>query len=373
MKRILFLFFISLFFSSCLYEVDQETITDENAFINLVWYKSYEDDSIDKATVGLYWCYSMVGASVLNSTALPFENEKFRVNINAIGLNDIAINKIKILHSKIKNTEEYKLKDGVDYGRYISLLIGASEHYYRITNVPENLDSLLSNYTLQPYKGYVNNSVVSFEHRIIEYSNQKNLQQLFLATEIDSTNNKILEFETIEILRNGQLRYGIFNSNKRRINTADNKHTDAGKPAKCMWCHESNINQLFTKQKDFSGFLSAKQFNDTLIRFKNNLKQKQNLLTEGVTFRNNQDHVQLELAYISFMEPSAFRLSKEWNISEDEVKEKLNSLPTHLHDEFSFLGNLYHRNEVEQFSPFSSLSVSSNIREKSEIEVNHID
>lgn len=371
MKKILLFLLISVFYISCLNEVD-EIIAEDDTIINLAWYKSYEDDSHEKATIGLHWCMSMIGAKVLNSAVLPFENGVFRVDVNTIGLDENAVNKIKILHQKIKKSQEYEQKNNFDLGRYVSLLIGASEQYYTITNIPENLDDILFNYTLQPSKGYVNNSSVSFKHRVIEYSNQNKTKQLFLSTETDPHNNQIVEYETIEIMENGQLRFGIFNPNKKRINAANEQHTTAGKPSKCMWCHESNINQLFTPQKDFTGYLRVEQLNDTLIKFNTNLKAQQNLKTEGVTFKNRQEHVQLELAYISFMEPSALRLSNEWNMSESEVKNRLKSLTTHVHDEFPFLGNLYDRNEVESFAPFKSLTVSSSVREKSEIEVNHI-
>lgn len=373
MKKILLFLLISAFYISCLNEVDEKVTNTEDAIINLAWYKSYKEDSLEKATIGLYWCYSMLGAKVLNSAVLSSKNGVFIVDINTIALNENATTKIKILHQNIKKTEEYQQKNSIDLGRYIALLIGASEQYYRITNVPENLDNILSNYTLQPSKGYVNNSSVSFKHRIIEYSDQKNTKQLFLSTEIDPLNNKIVEYETVEIMENGQLRFGIFNADKKRINAADENHTTAGKPAKCMWCHESNINQLFTQQEDFPGFLTGMQLNDSLIKFNNSLREKQNLLVKGVTFSNKQEHVQLELAYISFMEPSALRLSNEWNMSESEVKNRLVSLQTHVHQEFPFLGNLYNRNEVEIFAPFKSIMVSSSVREKSEIEVNHID
>lgn len=350
-----------------------EELSENEISINLKWNKSYEDDSIEKARMGLSWCYSMLGARILNSLVLPQTNEIISVDIKQIGFNENSINKIKILHEKIKNTQEYQLNNSIDLGRYISLLIGASEHYYTITNVPENLDEILSNYELNPSKGYVNNSTVSLKHRVIEYSNQEGLNQLFVSTEIDPQNNGTVEFETIEIMENGQLKFGVFDSNGNRINVANNEHTNAGKPAKCMWCHESNINQLFTPQNNFSGFLTSQQLNDTLINFNNKLKQQQFLLTEGVNFSNTQDHVMMELAYITFMEPSKLRLSNEWNVSEIEVQNILSSLTTHEHDEFPFLGNLYDRNEVENFAPFSSLTVSSSIREESLIEINYID
>ncbi len=361
---------ISVLFS-CLKKVDETP--DNSSKIQLMWNKSYESDSMEKASIGLHWCYSIIGAKVLNSVVLPSKNSVFTININEIGLDDNALEKIKILHTKIKTTEEYKLKNSIDLGRYVSLLIGSSEHYYAITNVPKKLDEILSNYTLNESKGYVNNSSVSLKHRIIKFSNQKDTKQLFLSEEIDPKNNTIVEYETIEIMENGQLKFGVFDADKNRINAANNKHTKAGKPAKCMWCHESNINQLFTQQKDFPEFLTHLQLNDTLIKFNNRLKKQQNLLTKGVKFSNKQEHTMLELAYITFMEPSALRLSNEWNISEAEVKNMLSSLPTHQHNEFPFLGVLYDRKDVEKFAPYKSLEVSSSIREASEIEVNYID
>ncbi|WBX71646.1 hypothetical protein [Tenacibaculum retecalamus] len=315
----------------------------------------------------------MIGAKVLNSVVLPEVKGVFSVRINDIALDEKALIKIEILHNKIKTSNEYKQKNSIDLGRYISLLIGSPEHYYAITNVPEKLDTLLSNYKLNISKGYINNSRVSLEDRIIEYSNQEETKQLFLSTEFDSKNNTIVEYETIEIMENGQLKFGIFDVNKNRINSANSKHTNAGKPAKCMWCHESNINKLFSPQNDFPGFLTYQQLNDTLIKFNNSLKLKQNSLTEGVVYSNSKDHVMFELGYITFMEPSALRLSNEWNILESEVKNLLTSLPTHKHEEYPFLGILYNRKDVEQFAPYKSLETSMSIREVSEVEVNYIE
>jgi hypothetical protein len=370
-KKLLFLLMITSLFS-CSKNVD-ESIDENLAVINLQWNKAYADDSIEKARLGLSWCYSILGAKVLNSVVLSYNNAVFTVNINDIILDENALNKIKILHLKIKETEAYKQTKSIDLGRYISLLIGASEHYYSITNIPNTLDEVLSNYKLKPSKGFVNNSAVSLKHRVIQYTNQENKKQLFLSNETDPQTHEIVEYETIEIMENGQLKFGIFDEDKSRVNVANNKHTTAGKPAKCMWCHESNINQLFLPQNDFLGYLTSQQFNDTLVKFNSDLRAQQNLLIDGVKFSNRQEHVLLELAYITFMEPSVLRLSKEWNMSETDVKLLLSALPTHEHQEFPFLGVLYDRYDVEKFAPYKNLEVSTNIREESETEVNYID
>ena len=73
------------------------------------------------------------------------------------------------------------------------------------------------------------------------------------------------------------------------------------------------------------------------------------------------------------MNPSAQVLSKEWNMTITDVLDILSSLQTHEHEEFAFLGDVYHRIEIEGFAPFTSLHVSSSVREQSQIEVNHLD
>ncbi len=210
------------------------------------------------------------------------------------------------------------------------------------------------------------------EHRIIRFSEQSGFNQLFLSEEVDPVSGEIYEYETIELLPNGQLRFGIFDTEGNRKNNADATHSNAGKPAKCMWCHESNINQMFTPQNDYSGYLPYADFQNTLISFRESNRNQKLALTDGVDFAQTQQHTLTELLYISFMEPSAERLSVEWNLPLAQVTDLLSGLPTHVYDEFPFLGILYDRKDVESLAPFQGLSVSSRVREESQIEVNHL-
>jgi hypothetical protein len=68
------------------------------------------------------------------------------------------------------------------------------------------------------------------------------------------------------------------------------------------------------------------------------------------------------------MEPSAERLALEWGITLESVNEKLKGIPTHIHHEFGYLGNLYYRDEIEVFAPFSSIRPPSSARNKSQYE-----
>jgi len=369
--KVYFLILLALIQISC--KNDSYSNLIETASLNLKWNKSYPDDTIDKSLIGLKWALSYVGA-ILPNTAKGFiiTNNTITIDIKKLGFNENAIQKLLLLSDKIKNTSEYKTNNSIDLGRYVTLLIGTSEHYYEIIDVPNTLNEVLNKYTLLPQKGYVNNSGVSLEHRIIQFSEQNGFNQLFFCQEIDSVTQEIYEYETIELLPNGQLRFGIFDSNGNRKINANPSHSNAGKPAKCMWCHESIINQMFTTQNDYNGYLTYSDFQNTLIKYRENNKTLKLELFDGVDFSQTQQHTFTELLYISFMEPSAERLSLEWNMTVTEVQILLSSLSTHTHNEFPFLGDLYDRNEIENLAPFQGLQVSSSVREESQIEVNHL-
>ena len=370
-----FICFIFLIFISCENDSTSDLIDieDTSTSLHLKWNKAYPDDTIDKSLIGLKWGLSYMGAILPSSSnGIITSTNTISINIYKLGFSETAIEKLSKLHAKIIASQEYQTTNAIDLGRYITLLLGASEHYYEIIGTEKKLSNLLNNYTLKSEKGYVNNSGVSLEHRIIQFSEQNGFNQVFLSEEVDPITQEIYEYETIELLANGQLRFGIFDVNGNRKNSADASHSNAGKPAKCMWCHESNIQQLFTPQNDFAGYLSASALQNTLINYRELNRNLKFALTDGVPFSQTQQHTLTELLYISFMEPSAERLSLEWNMPLNQVQTTLSNLPTHVYTEFPFLGNLYNRSDIENLAPFKGLLVSSNVREPSTVEVNHL-
>lgn len=374
MRHIQYLFFI--FLLSCENNSTSDLIdipSVENPSLLLRWNKAYPDDSIDKSIIALKWALSYIGAELpANEVGISYEDNIVSIDVNKLGFNSNTKEKLTTLHTKIIASNEYQVNQNVDLGRYIALLLGASEHYYELIGLPSTLSELVGNYTLLPQKGYVNNSNVSLEHRIIEFSEQDGFDQVFVSKEVNPITGEIYEYETIELLSNGQLRFGIFDVNGNRKNFADPSHSNAGKPAKCMWCHESVINQMFTPQNDYAGYLTYIDFQSTLINYRESNRNLKLALTNGVDFSQTQQHTLTELAYISFMEPSPERLSLEWNLTLTQIQNMLSGIPTHIHDEFPFLGNLYHREQIENLSPFHGLAVSSSVREQSVIEVNHL-
>lgn len=339
----------------------------------LVWYKGYPADSLHKSMIGLEWALSYIGAETTqNLYQMQVPNNQVLLDLEQLGFTAHAKEKLKILHHKLKFTEEYRRKGAIDMGRYVALILGASEHYYEFVQMPENLNDLLVKYELNPMAGYVDNSTISSSHRIIRFSDQLGLNQLFVSNEVDPITGEITEFETIDMMSNGQMRYGIFDANGKRIIGADPTKTEAGKPAKCMWCHESGIQPLFTEQSTIDGYLTYTQLLDTLYFFRFAQAAKWANLSRGVDYSKTQHHALAELLYITFMEPSAERLSLEWGISVEEVNTKLAGLPRHTHIEYAAFVNLFDREDLIPFEPYQALSVSSNVRNQSAVEVNHL-
>jgi hypothetical protein len=369
-RFILICFTSILFLISCIIESPTDLI-ETRAIINLKWNKAYPDDNIKKAEIGLKWGLSFLGAGSINK-GISINDELITLDVDLLEFNNTANENLKLLHEVIHNSEEYQINNHVDLGRYISLLVGSSEHYYAITGVAENLNDLLDQYVLYPERGYINSSSVSFLNRIIAFSQQKGLNQAFVSLEVTSADQDPKESETLEIMANGQLRFGIFDENGVRKPAANPLNTNAGKPAKCLWCHESSIQLLLAEQNDIEGFLPRTQFKDSLIMFSSELNTKRLDLDTGIDFYQIQEHTLMELLYISFMEPSAERLSLEWNLSKDDVINRLVGFETHTHEEFPFLGDLFNRNSIEAQAPFKGLQVSGNIREASSEEVNFI-
>lgn len=369
----LILCFVILFtFFSCKYNIEPDLVEDTNLHLQ---FNAYLTGTNENALLGLDWALAQIGAKKTNASfgGISQNEDILTIDIEHLGFDENAKFQLNKLHQKIKNSQEYKTNNNIDLGRYVALILGASEHYYAITNVPKKLEEITVNYVLLENKGYVDNSLVSEKHRIIEFSEQEGLKQFLITTEIEPSTQEVLEYETIEIMENGHLRFGIFDENGNRKNNAKPSVSSAGKPGKCMWCHESNISRLFSPQNDFSGYLSYIDLKNTLGDFVDTYFDKKLALTDGVDFSESQNHKYMELLYISFMEPSIQVLSKEWNISVTEVQNRLISLQTHEHEEFDFLGAIYYRNEIESFAPFTSLQVSSNVREQSQTEVNHIE
>ncbi len=350
--------------SSC----DANDSEDKN-IIYLKWNKSHEQDTLEKNRTGLTWALSFLGSTIAMEEAplgLSQTKDMIRLDVTQAGFSDRAIPHLQSLIGVIQNSEEYKLKGTIDIGRFIALTIGSSHHYYKIAQVPQRLSDLESKYTFDSITAYINNSSISKIDREIEYSiNNSPHRRAFISAERDTITKEIQEFETVELMDNGLSRFALYDREGNLKTAGDPKVTRAGKPSKCMWCHESGIQQLFRAQLDFKNYVPYASFLDSLKRYNRELKVYQDSIWKNAFIKKRSLHTEMEIAYITFMEPSVEQLANEWQLSQDEVKSKLSHLKSHTHHEFGFLGNLFYRKDIDALAPFKCLEVPDSFREKS--------
>jgi len=374
--RIYLILFVFTFISiSCTESVIGDTFNNDSQ-IKLIWFPSYSGDDFQKNKIALEWCLSYLGANIASqspSLGVTSNSNTITLDIDQLGFTKKAITELKKLHHVFKNSEEYRIHKAFDLGKYIAMTLGSSYHYYKIVDAPEHIDYYATAYHFNQLKGYIDDSSVSLTgvHRIIKYSTlSNNNRQIFISSEIDPNTQEVKEFESLERMPNGQLKFAIFDVDGFLIPNAKSNVSRGGKPAKCLWCHEVNILPLFKQQNNFTDFLSFAQLTDTLNFYNFQLKTFQDNSWNNPSIQNKALHTNMELSYISYMEPTAERLALEWNISNTEVQILLNQIDTHRHDEFDFLGDLYHRSDINAFAPFETIKPPSSIREESSSEPN---
>ncbi|MDH7913359.1 hypothetical protein [Winogradskyella sp. SYSU M77433] len=342
--------------------------------INLKWNKAYPEDTFERNITGLKWAFSYLGSTIANDSTLIKFNPKDSIvslDVRTLGFSEDASSKLAKLQYLFKKTEYYKQHNAFDLGRYVTLTFGTSSHYYAITDVSETLKDFNEDYQFLETKGYIDNSSISNVHRIISFTDiLENNRQAFISAEIDSITKDTLEYETTERMPNGQLKFGIYDIKGNIKYAANSNLTRAGTHAKCIWCHEVVVQPLFKTQKNYNNYLDYFKLDDTLVYFNQKLQKYQNTLWKDKSLKNKKLHTELELVYISFMEPSGERISREWNMPLKEVENKLSGLETHIYEEFPFLGNLYHRKDIDSLSPFKVIEVPESIREKSSNTIN---
>ncbi|MFN5628816.1 MAG: hypothetical protein ACK48W_05970 [Bacteroidota bacterium] len=377
-KQFLLLPFIFLVlaipYQSCRYDVQEEI--DER--ITLIRYSFPETQTEQEFIDGMAWLFSYLGAELPKekfSSALTVRGNKIFVKLELLGFEESALTTLRTISSKLKNTEEYTLKEGIDAGRFFAICFNSSYNYYKITGAEKSFIGFLSKYSAFNRKQFAcDSSSISKQARLIEYGiNENILTSYFISYEgkgFFSSSNfiKANSTEVFDFMKNGQPRFMIYDEQGNLKTSSNPFFSNAGKPAKCMWCHESGIQPLFRETPDIAGYLTKTEFLNDRNLASEKLEKFHAASNSYINYSDKKIHTQAEYIYLSYYEPNANRLAMEWNVSESKVLELLSGISTHTNPEFPFLKNVYHRREVENFSPIKSLPAASDARESSVFE-----
>ncbi len=347
--------------------------------ITLRWVPAYEGETREQVEEGLKWSLSFLGAELprgsFEEAVRDLDNQRFELSFGGLGFSESALEALKVIIDKIKASEEYQTHQSVDLGRFLVLTLHSSWHYYKITGVPRTLDEFMEEKSFTEIVEFaVTQSTVSHVNRILQLQVKDELNQLaFISQEIhlDPTvaNREIDHYETIDVMPNGQLRFAIYDALGELSAAAPMELTQAGKPSKCLWCHETKILPFFSETPEIEGFIEKEVFLEKVQNANNLIDDHRRTLITDLNFDLQQNHTQSELLYISFMEPSARRTANEWQQPLQNVEALLAPFLTHPYDEFPFLGELYYRRWVDSLAPYETLPVPFSVREENEGEV----
>lgn len=356
----------------------KDDIRIENLDINLRWYTGSFNQTEEGMKIGLAWSLSYLGALLPAGSldeAMTFKEDKiFSIDLSKVGFSEQAQTALQKIVAHLKESDEYRGKGHIELGRFVMLTLNSSYHYFQITGVPATLQGFINTYNFGDKKVKVANSSIALHERLIEVADADNFEEIaYLCTECTGsfqTNTfEAKEYETLDFMPNGQLRFGIYDINGKLKPVADQTITLAGKPSKCIWCHEIIIQPFFRTNPVFEedDCLSEQEFSKIREQQSAMVSQYRKSINDEIDFDQKQDHQFMERIYIDFMEPSIRRLTEEWGVSLDDAKKRLNGLPTHTQEEFGFT-DLYDRKYVDQIGTQLPLQVPHSTREFSPYE-----
>lgn len=370
---------ISVLAYSCINSTEEDDLFLDHT-IRLRWFPGAFDQSKEEVRTGFAWTLSSLGAMLpaesMDQVMIELDENLFEIDLSRAGFSEEALGALNVVLIRLKNSHAYQVNNYVEMGRFVMLTLNSSNHYYEITRVPKTIADFRSRYSFDGEKMRIINSSVSLTQRLLEIATANQFEEIaYVAVEgegsfeDDSFQKK--EFEVLDFMPNGQLRFAIYDTNGTLKPAADEELTKAGKLSKCLWCHETNIQPLFRENAVLAGdnFLSEDEFNVILDRQNLFLAEHRDALNSEIDFSNLRDHRFLEYLYIDFMEPSADRIALEWGMSKEAVEILLGDIPTHVQLEYN-IPEVYHRIDIENLAPFTSTEVPESAREPSSNEPN---
>ena len=373
-----FLVFIVSIFS---FVNSPKNIQGKDHTINLRWIKGHDAETWDQFRTGLMWDLSFLGAKLpMSSTASIIQrtdSASVLLNLDAAGFDHDALAAFEVIIDSLQQSEEYLKHSNIDAGRFVMLTLNSSWHYYKITGAEPTLKKFIKKHHFKDDELFpVINSSVAKHNRLIRFTTSEDISRIaFIAEEgiFDTSTNKMNAeaFEVMDIMPNGQLRFAVYNEDGYLIEGTPSKLGIAGKPAKCLWCHETNIQIDFKENPAVGNFIGTAEFNKRINGFQATLDKYRTSLDSEIDFNKKQEHTYGEFLYLCFMEPSIGRLAAELEIDKAELLNKTSGMDFHNSAEFSFFKDLFHRRQVEGLMPWRAAAVPSETRETGDFEPNY--
>ncbi len=373
-----FLFLLIVLTTFLLAQCKQQNVSaDPNQYkIDLKWFKAYPEENTYKVEVGLKWIMAYLGAELLTdnySNSIQWkEGQVLSLNVEHLGFSASALKSWKIILRNLKKSKNYQKNKWIDIGQFISFVFNNTNSYYAITGVSKTLSDFKNKYNFDDTYDYVINkseSCVSPGFRFINVGDAASVSEIaYIAKEGfgDKVEGfQVKEFEVIDFMKNGQPRFAIYNLDGKLLPGADELVTTAGKPAKCMWCHTSKIARLLFAETETKGYGKLKNFSKIIATQNKMLRNHWTQTNQSFVADSIKQHSYAELLYVTYEDPTLYRLRNEG--VEEELLNKIKN-ETHQNVEYKFFNKLVLDSVIARKALFPSFNITT--RETNENEIN---
>ncbi len=317
------------------------------------------------------------------------DSQYFILHLEYAGFSNEALKSMDVILDTLKESSEYKNTGAIDMGRFIMVTQNSSWHYYEITGVCKQLSDFKLKYNMNNEKQFmVSNSGVTKEKRLISIHVGKSWKDIAFMAEVGSTDpvtGKIVpsEIEVFDVMKNGQLRFAVYGSDGKLKSGSNSQHSIAGKPSKCMWCHESSVQPLYTDVTDIDGYMTSVEFIEYVERAMKIINSYRKGISTEIDYYNTHQHTYSELNYIGFMNPTLSRVANELQTDLQSAEKKTIDLRQYTFKDFPFYyqktpefkdyPGLLYRSQVDSLFDYTPIQIPSDALETNNNEPNFFD
>lgn len=355
---------------------DASPVGAPDDLVKLRWTRAYESEIRPDVSIGLAWGLSFLGARLPEAGgAIVWDGDIATIDISRAGVDESTLPAWRALFAEIRKSDEYRVMGAMDIGRFFMLTLGSSKHYFALTGAEPDYQRARARYQFGAKTAAIVESGVARGHRLIEMTEAAGAKDVaFIAHEgsgsIPEGTFDSHEVELLDFMANGQLRVAIYDRDGRLKDSATPELTAAGKPAKCLWCHEIRLLTALNSRTNVSGHLTRAEFDAGIAKRMRLVEIHRSSLDSQIDFSRLQDHRYLEYLYLSFAEPTLERLAREWRVTPVEATRRVAEAQViHGAGEFKILGEeRYRRDEVDGLGPYAVVRVPASPREPSAYE-----
>lgn len=317
--------------------------------------------SVDELRQGIDWNLGLLGALPPADGAhlvLAVDGDWVRgeLDLAASGFAEHAQPALTDALAELRDSDALAATGAVDPGRLFMLTLHEPWRYYSITGACGRVEQWRhQRLAAEPDRYDVVASLLSGGDRSVLLSPDGTpVQQVGLAVatgvaDLDDPDWVPGEFESIDLMSNGQQRFATYGVDGWIQPWADSAVVPAGQPGNCLWCHEGNL-MLGTHENPSTA--SALSYADWALRigdWQAELEAWRQDQPTAIDWSDPQAHTWAERVVRDFLHPTAARAAVEWGLdpADADALQRAEGLWEGEDEEWPDRGRILRRAEVD--------------------------